>query len=631
MDFRVLGPIEAWRDGSRIRLGGPKQRAVFATLLLRSNQLVSTEHLTASLWGEDPPPTSATQLYKYVSGLRALLGPELIVRRGTGYVLRAEEEQLDLAVFNRRLDAARGYFKAGHAAEAAKEFDEALGLWRGPALADGTSELIDTEGSRLEERRLTARIERIEAEMALGRHDEVIGDLRSLIDQHPYHERLRAQLMRALYRSGRISDALAVYDNVREILAEELGLDPGSEMRQLHQAILTEDASMNTLPVANASTAVTGAPEPAQLPPSIGDFSGREEHVSALRALLAPSDAAPAGPAAVVTVSGQSGVGKTALAVHVAHLVKAGFPDGQLYMSLRGKGAEPLDVTVVLRRFLRALGCDDKDIPGTVDEQTELYRTRIAARRVLIVLEDPESEEGIRPLLPGSAGSAVLITSGHRLAGLEGARRVELDVFAPEQAVALLHGIIGTERAAAEPEAAAEIVRLCGCLPLAVRIAATRLLRRPHWSLARLAARLTDERGRLDELTAGALDVRASLALGCRRLSAAEHGAFGLLALLDPEGFTCPEAARLLDVATSEAEDLVEALVEARLLLVAGADATGRRRFRFHELVRLHALETAYRAESGPALRAALARVPERRASPGEERIPGGRRREAGR
>lgn len=611
MEFRVLGPIEAWLDGSRVRLGGPKQRTLLAALVLRANHVVSTDQLTTWLWGENAPSTATTQLHKYVSQLRGVLGHELIVRHGMGYLLQAERSQIDAAMFDHHVETARALSEAGHVAEAATELRTALGLWRGPALTDGTPDLVDAEGAYLEERRLVARTDRAEADLILGRHDKVVGELQSLVREHPYQERFRAQLMIALYRCGRTSDALAVYDEVREVLAEELGLDPGPELRQLHQSILTEDESLAAAPVTESTVAGTESPPPAQLPPAIGDFSGRDKQVGRIRPWLVSDDGESPERIAttVVAIAGKGGVGKTALAVHSAYLVKAEFPDGQLVVSLQGTGPEPLDARVVLQRFLRALGVDGSAIPDSLDERIELYRTRTAHRRILVLLDDAASEAQIRPLLPGSPGCAVLITSRTRLSGLEGAHFEELEVFESEQAVELFESIVGQERTAAERQVAAEIVQQCGYLPLAVRIAAARLVRRPHWSLARLAARLADERRRLDELVAGDLDVRASLALGCHGLSEPELRAFGLLGLLDAPDFAGWVVGPLLDVAIGEAEDLVEALVEAQLLEVAGVDAAGQTRFRFHDLVRLYARETALRGEPENVRQAALFRT----------------------
>jgi tetratricopeptide (TPR) repeat protein len=311
----------------------------------------------------------------------------------------------------------------------------------------------------------------------------------------------------------------------------------------------------------------------------------------------------------VSAVTGTAGVGKSALAVHVAHQLAAAFPDGQLYASLRGAHPHPLDPAEVLGGFLRALGVDGAAIPSAVEERAGLYRSLLAGRRVLVVLDDAGGEAQVRPLLPGSPTCAVLVTSRARLAGLEGARLLDLDVFDPEQAVALLGRIAGSGRVAAEPEAAAALARLCGYLPLALRVTGARLAARPHWRLAQLVARLADQRQRLDELTHGHLAVRASLGLSHRALEPVAKTLFGRLGLLQAPDVAAWAAAALLDSSVEQATELADRLVDARLLEVAGRDATGQVRYRFHDLVRVYARERA-EADDPPRERsAALARA----------------------
>jgi transcriptional regulator with XRE-family HTH domain/tetratricopeptide (TPR) repeat protein len=349
---------------------------------------------------------------------------------------------------------------------------------------------------------------------------------------------------------------------------------------------------------------------PYQLPPDVIDFIGRAEQEAKLRELFAQGARDGSATAVVVSsVAGKAGVGKTALAVHVAHQLRSYFPDGQLYVNLRGAERQPLQVNAVLARFLRALGVDGAAIPGDPEEREVMYRARLAGQRVLVVLDNAASEEQVRPLLPGAPGCAVLVTSRRRLSGLEGASLVDLEVLEPEQAIELLGRIVGAARVAAEPEAATLIIGYCGRLPLAVRVAGARLVARPQWPLARLAGLLADERDRLDQLAAGDLEVRASLALSYQALTSEEQRLFRLLSLPDMVDFAAWVAAPLLGISTKHAESLVERLADAQLLDSSRTDATGKTRYRFHDLVRVYARERAAVEEPATARQEALARI----------------------
>ena len=597
MEFRILGPVEVWDQGRRLDLGGPKQRTVLTALLLAAGRVVSVERLIDELW-EEPPAGARNAIQRHVSRLRRVLegdgGAEpgqILITRPPGYLLRVKPDQVDLYRFERLTQQATTALSAGDPDQAAGMLREALALWRGPALADVAEPIRWEAGARLEEARLAAVESRIEADLALGRHADLVSELTALVAAHPLRERLRGQLMVALYQAGRQADALAVYHQGREKLATELGLDPGPELRELERKILTGDPDL--LPPAVAETGQV--PVPAQLPPDIADFTGRAQHVDAMCDLLAADREERARPTAVVVlaVAGKAGIGKTTLAVHVAHRLRDHFSDGQLYVNLRGAEAQPLDPSEVLARFLRALGVEGAAIPDGVEERAALYRTRLAGRQMLVLLDNAASEAQVRPLLPGSGSCAVVVTSRMRLGGLDSARLVDLDVLTVEQAVELLARVAGSDRVAAEPELAGEIVRLCGYLPLAVRIAGARLAARPHWSLARLAARLADEGRRLDELALGERAVRASLALSYQSLGHDQRCCFRRLGLLVAADFASWVAAALLDMPVSQAEELVDALVDAQLLEFAGQDATGNTRYRFHDLLRVYARERA--------------------------------------
>jgi DNA-binding SARP family transcriptional activator len=599
-----LGPIEAWRDGHAIRLNGLKGRSVLAALLLRANRVVLTERLLAVLWGERPPVTAVAQVHKYVSQLRAELGQECIVRFGNGYKLEIRPDGLDLLRFDQSVRSARAALAAGRLLEAAEEFRTALALWRGEPVADGTEELIRTEAPALEERKIAALLEKIEIELALGWHGELVGELHALLAEYPLREQLRGHLMLALYRCGRVAEALTTYHDGRALLADELGLDPGPELQQLHVAILAGDPGLAVK--GGGAEPLRSQSAPAQLPPSIADFTGRADEIELIcKTLTTGHEDAPA----IMAISGKGGVGKTTLAVHAARRVSDAFPDGHLYVRLRGLDARPVDPLVALQRFLRALGVEDLAVPDNLDECSQLFRSRSATHRLLILLDDAANEAQVRPLLPGSPTCAVLVTSRPRLNGLEGAGYLALDVFDSEESVELLERIAGAHRFGNDHATTLEIARLCGHLPLAVRIAAARFAQHARGDLAWFARRLADERRRLDVLVAGDLGVRASLGVGYQGLGVRERQAFALLSLLDAPDFAAWAVAPLLGVTVDEAEDIVEELVNAQLLDIVSCGVNGQIRYRYHDLVRLYARERIEAEHPEPQRRAALARA----------------------
>jgi len=606
-EFRLLGPLGVSRDGALVPLG-PKHRTLLAALLLHANQLVTIGQLVDYLWGDRPPASALNLLRGYVSELRKVLGlarspdapaPALLTLP-PGYLLTLTTDQLDLHAFERGLGEARAALERGDAGSAAATLRAAASLWRGEALSDIDSDVLrQREGGRLEELRLAALEERIEAELRLGLHDELIAELTAHTSAHPTRERFRGQLMLALYRAGRQADALEEYRTARRILVGELGIEPGAALRRLEQAILAADPALDL----DQSDDV---PAPWQVRPDIGDFTGRAKALATVRGLLEQDGASTA--VVISAIAGKGGVGKTTLAVHVAHQLRDRFPDGQLYVNLQGAEAEPVPAGTVLARFLRALGTDDAAIPGDVEERTAAYRARIAGRRLLVVLDNAADEAQVRPLLPASPTCAVLITSRSRLPGLESAHALELDVLDDPQAIELFAKIVGPERAFQERAAAEEIVRLCGRLPLALRIAAAKLAAKPHWPLARLAGRLRDEHTRLNELSAGDLEVRASLALSYDGASASEQRAFRYLGLLPEQDFGSWVLAPILDCPAADADDLIERLVDQQLLETAGRDGAGQLRYRFHDLLRTYARERLRAEEPAQARQAALER-----------------------
>jgi DNA-binding SARP family transcriptional activator/predicted negative regulator of RcsB-dependent stress response len=602
MQVRLLGPVELWDGTASVPLG-PRARAVLAALSLDPGRVRSVDRLIEAVWGDRAPTTAIAQIQACVSTLRRawrVADPggepvrDVIVTVPPGYVLRTG--QVDLLEFERRIEVARGLDPAG----ASEELRAALALWRGPAL--GGLHGLAAEAVRLEERRLTAIEERIDADLALGRAGDLIPEVVSLVAAHPLRERFRGQLMLALHRAGRRSEALDAYHDARDTMIGELGLEPGPDLRRIQQSILGDDTS----PGPAADPVALAGPSP--LPPDIADFTGRVKQVAEIAGALTwrpePYAAVP-----IIAVSGRGGVGKTTLAVHVAHRLRREFPDARLYVDLRGTEATPADPADVLGRLLRRLGVDGAAIPADPDERADLYRARLDARRALIVLDNAADESQVRTLLPGSPMCAVMVTSRRRLTGLAGATRIELDAFEPAQAAELLTRVAGVERVSAEPEAADRVAALCDRLPLALRIAAARLAARPHWTLDRLARRLADEHRRLDELVHADLEIRGSLALGHRGLSAVAQRAFRLLGLLEVTDFAAWAAAALVGVPMPEGEDLVEELVDARLLEVAGRDATDQPRYRFHDLLRVYARERAVAEEPQEERRAALSRA----------------------
>ncbi|MFG2057047.1 BTAD domain-containing putative transcriptional regulator [Micromonospora sp. NPDC048930] len=612
--FNILGPLEVRGRSGPVPLPGARQRIVLAALLLRRNRVVSVDELIDGLWPERPPATAREQVLTVVSALRRQLGDNgrpgvdrLLVTRSPGYLLRVGDGQLDVARVERLVREAEREDLAPQPRAVALR--AALALWRGPALADVPAPFATAEAHRLAELRLAILVRVIDLELTLGRHAALVPELTRLVEEHPLRERLRGQLMIALDAVGRTAEALEVYRDGRRRMADELGIEPGTELRQLERAILAgtrprADAGQPA-PPSRPETGPEPAPvpdqdpgpppppvaRPAQLPADLADFTGRGTEVDELRRRLT-SAAATATAVPVAVVSGKPGVGKSALAVHVAHLLRSDFPDGQLYVDLHGTQDRPQQPADVLGRALVALGTHRAAIPDDLEERILLYRSVTAERRVLVVLDEAASAAQVRPLVPGGSGCAVLVTSRSDLADVAGVHHLDLDVLPDADALALLRATVGAERVAAEPAVAARLVELCGWLPLAVRIVGARLAARPHWSLRRMADRLADQH-RLDELHHGDLEVRASLELSFRGLDPHADAAAQLLALLAAPSFPTWVAGAVLQRPVAVAEALIDQLVQHRIVEYAGQDALGQDRYRFHDLVRLLLRERA--------------------------------------
>ncbi|MER8094672.1 AfsR/SARP family transcriptional regulator [Streptomyces goshikiensis] len=736
--FAVLGSLEVHAGGARIRLGGPISERVLATLLLDPGRVMPIGRLVEAAWDDEPPATAAHQIRKAVADLRQRIpdGGRLIVTEGAGYRVAVAPERLDLSLFALRLRQARAALDAGRPLDVARELRAALDLWRGPVLSGSGGTAIASASAVLEERRLTAVEQLIEIRLALGESGELVGDLRELIAAHPLREAPRGQLMLALYRSGRQAEALAEFGRVRELLVEELGIDPGPRLTRLYEAILRDSPELappeppapprpatpwagpapvtgtpggpgggaagwggaGTRPggavasgwtgggtgpgpgapdgpgvgagavnvggawsgpgagagntdgagapdgpwadggaphagrpgggawsgpdggAGNTAGAGAGAPDgpwadggaphaggpgggagdgaaagaaagggrvapratevPRTLPNDLTGFTGRERELGRLlERAAAPAD----GATRIVAIDGMGGSGKTALAIRAAHRLAEAYPDGQLYIDLRGftPGEQPRLPRSVLGALLRSLGVPGERLPEEADSRSCMWRGMLAERRMLIVLDNAADVAQVRPLLPASSNSLVLITSRTRMVELDGCDWMSVGVMSPPDSRALVREALGRSRTEREPEAVEALAELCGHLPLALRIATARLRNRPRWTVRHLVDRLADGTRRLDELRSGERSVEATLRLSYRAMRKEHRDVFRLLGLHPGAEIDVHSAAALLGCGVREAEDVLEHLLDAHLV---GQHEIGR--YAFHDLVR---------------------------------------------
>ncbi|HVV19631.1 MAG TPA: BTAD domain-containing putative transcriptional regulator [Pseudonocardiaceae bacterium] len=581
MQFRLLGNVEAYAGGRPVDLGHARQRCVLATLLVEANRTVSVDQLVDRVWGDSPPKRGRDVVYSYLSRLRSTLAGATdvsIVRRGSGYALLIDEATVDLHRFRQLVGRART------AEDALPLYEQALGLWHGEAFADLDTPWLAATRTALEAERFAAELDHADVALRGGRHAELVGELAVRAGRHPLDERIAGQYMLALYRNGRQADALRHYQRIRSRLADELGSDPSAGLEAVYRQVLTADAELP------GPRSFTGSPTPRQLPAAPQSFTGRADELAVLSKALD----AEASTVAVSAIGGIGGIGKTSLVLRWAHDHLHRFPDGQLFVNLRGfdPAGAPMSPTTALRGFLVGLGVSAQSVPDDVDAQAALYRSLVADKRMLIVLDNARDTAQITPLLPGSASCTLLITSRSQLAGLAvtGARLLALDVLSDGEARGLLAARLGDETVAAEPEAVADLLRSCAGLPLAISIVAARAAAHPGFPLSALAAELRDATTRLDALDAGELtaNLRAVFGSSYETLDAEAATLLGLLGLAPGPDIGLPAVASLAAVPAARARVLLHRLETAHLVQQYDIG-----RYRMHDLVRLYAIERA--------------------------------------
>ncbi|MDT4989608.1 MAG: hypothetical protein QOI74_3702 [Micromonosporaceae bacterium] len=638
--FEVLGALRASREGSALKLGSLQQRVVLGVLLLHANRSVGREQVIEAVWGSAAPAYAVNLLQKHVSGLRRALDParaegasQLLAWTDGGYLLTVAAGDLDLDVFDRELTVARAARAATDLSAAAEALRTALGLWRGPAFEGLVSPLLDAQREWLAERWIGAVEDRIDVDLALGRANpaDLVTELRHLIADHPVRERLRLLLMLALYRSNRQAEALAAFQDARTYLREDLGIEPAEPLQRLHQQILATDPSLAAptaavapvavapvavepvavAPVAVASHIDRWQPAPAQLPHSLPYFTGRDAETARLHELATVSGADGADSVMIVAITGPAGIGKTALAVHWAHQVSGRFPDGQLYMNLRGfdPSGSAMETGDAMRDFLEALGVPAERVPTSLNGQSALYRSVLAGRRVLVVLDNARDADHVRPLLPGAPGSLVVVTSRNQLSSLvaaDGAHPLVLDLLSTAEARELLARRLGLDRVTAEPRATDDIITSCARLPLALAIVAARAATRPDFALAVQATELRKTSGGLDAFDGEdpTTNARVVFSWSYQQLSEDAAGLFRLLGLHPAPDLAARGAASLAGVPIERLRPALAELTRTHLVTERAPD-----RFAVHDLLRAYAAEQAYRLDTDSHRQAAISRM----------------------
>ncbi len=612
MEFRLLGPVEAWSGDQRLLIGPPQQRCVLAVLLMDANRVVPVDHLLDRLWGQRLPPSARDTLYSYLSRLRqAMAGHGVTVNRCPGgYLLGADPLTVDLHRFRDRVIRAR----ASDDERALALFGEALGLWRGEPFAGLDSEWLEAVGTAVAQERLIAEMEHTDLRLRRGEHVRLLPELTARAAAHPVDERVAGQLMLACYRAGRLADALRHYQHIRRRLVAELGAEPGPDLQRLHQQILATDpvlASPGTpAPLAApAPVAAATAVVPRQLPAPPGPFIGRRVELARLTEAVAPGAAL-----VIITIGGAGGIGKTWLALHWAHQHAGWFPDGQLFVDLRGftQAGQPMTPLTAVRGFLNGLGVDPGRIPTGLDAQAGLYRSLVAGKRMLIVLDNAADATQVTPLLPGSPACTVLITSRRYLPSLvtaHHARHIRLGVLTGTEARHLLQARLSAGRLAAEPQAAETLLACCGGFPLALGIIIGRALAHPQFPLSVLAAELTGTSstpGALEVLddTDAAASLPAVLSWSVRALTTEQARVFALLAVAPGPDISLPAAIALTALPEAQARAVLLELEQASLVQ---QHAPGR--YRMHDLIRRYATSAAHQELAEEEREAALRRV----------------------
>lgn len=622
IQVRLLGPVDV-AEGDRARpVPGLRRKALLAALALHAGDAVHSDLLIEIVWDGTPPATAKNSLQRHISYLRGVLGGRAAITvRPHGYVLDLAEEATDLHLAQRLIGESR---QSGDPAERVVALRAALALWRGRPLADLVGlRWLDEQAERLAGLELSAREALTDARLALGEHASLVPELARLAAEHPYHEQIHHRLMLALYRDGRQVDALAAYQRLRTALATELGVDPGPALRQLHAAILRQDADLAPPaavcgPIRVAGAVSHPAPPPAQLPVAVRGFAGRRPELARLDALLRSARASRAGQPGtppIAVVSGTAGVGKTALAVHWAHRMAGEFPDGQLYVDLRGFADHgcPVDPATAIRGFLDAFGVPAQRIPVEPTAQAGLYRSLLAGRRVLVVLDNARDVAQVRPLLPAAPGCLVLVTSRDQLTPLvvsEGGHPVTLDLLSTRESRELLAGRLGANRLATDPGGVDELIARCARLPLALAIVAARAVTRPDFPLATLTAELRHAAdvpaAALDPFDGGdvATDIRAVFSWSYRTLTGEAARLLRLLSLHSGPDLTASAAASLAGRSTTSVRPLLTELTRAHLL---GESAPGR--YACHDLLARYAAELAHDHDDPGAQRRARRRM----------------------
>ena len=613
----ILGPVAGSRGGVPVALGPTRLRAVLTLLVLYADVGLGRADIVDALWTDDPPGTAATMVHGYITRIRGLLGhvrvrgtapsPERALSwDGARYRLAPGAVESDLTEFARLADLARQAAASGDAARACQRYEQSLRLWRAEPAAD--IELLQGHPAVIElsQRRTSLIVDYAAIAETADLHEQVLGHLQALAGRAPLDERVHARLMIALAATGQQAAALGIYESIRRSLDDELGILPGRELADAHLRVLHQQAA----PAPAPRPAPARPPVPRQLPAAPRHFAGRAREMQALSRLLGPPGGDPHGVAVIAAIGGTAGIGKTALAVHWAHQVAERFPDGQLYINLRGfdPSGKPVNRGDAIRRLLDALQVPAHQVPSDADAQQDLYRSEAARRRMLIVLDNAADVDQVRPLLPGGPGCLILVTSRRQLAGLvavEGAHPVTLDLLSPAEASELLAQRLGPERLAAEPGVATELTDLCSRLPLALSIVAARAAMQPGLPLGALAGQLRDASERLDALDAGDVsNVRAVFSWSYRGLGTPAARMFRLLSLHPGPDITAAAAASLAGVQPGQAREVLGELTRASLV---AQHMPGR--FACHDLLRAYAAERAAAEESEPARRAAIQRM----------------------